>query len=185
MALLRENDEYIKADLVNYRVERGMIIVPLFYYKDKETRQYEKDNGENIKQFHAKISQYIDGLQAEINQYLMDKYPDAQTSDDFYKYEQEINADKRLQDKCERLRRIVAEYEYICDKLGAKDTDEVDLTDIELFNSFGFNSEWLEHPIVIVRIGSANIGYFGDKEINGNLIYTLMKERMPNTIDEI
>lgn len=185
MALIRENNEYIKADLVNYYIDHGMIIVPLLYYKDKETRQYEKENGENIALFHTKVGEYINDLQEEINQYLRDKYPDAQTSEDFLKYEDEINNDTKLMAKCERIRSIVDEYQFISCKLENVETDEVELRHIRLFNSLGFNKEWLNHPIIIVRRGSVNIGYYGDNEIDGHLIYTLLKERVPNTIDEI
>ena len=185
MAVIRENQEYVKADLLNFVVQSGELIISLRFYKDKSHREYEKKYENDIKEFHLKVSNYLESLQNEINAILKTICPDAVSSQDFEKFSKEIESNEELQNKSKYLSEFADEYSKILDILEGKSQEEINEEQLQVFESFGLNQDWLKNPIIIVREGYVNIGSIEGKVLNGQNIYTMLKEVMPNTVDDI
>lgn len=59
------------------------------------------------------------------------------------------------------------------------------LTNLEMFKSLGFEESWLYNPIIIVRRAVINVGDVGNMHLDGQTIYNLLKNKIPNTSDDL
>ena len=185
MAIIRKNEEYVKIELDKYVINNGQLSVPLIFYKSKEHRQFEKLHGNNIDNFIKKATAYIDNIQTDISNYLKTICPNAETSEEYMQYASIITNDLHLQQLCSQLKSINEEYYMIKSILAGESIQVGILTNLEIFKSLGFEESWLYNPIIIVRRAVINVGDVGNMHLDGQTIYNLLKNKIPNTSDDL
>lgn len=186
MALIRNNNEYLKIDYANcYMDNMNNVQVPIIYYKDISHRIFEKENADKIYKFIKNGNEYIDELDKSLNDYLKVLCPNAEEFDDYSKYYFILENDQLLNEKLTILNSISEEFDYIQSVLNGDFPHNKIISNVELFKSLGFEENWLENPIIITRKAVINVGKINEQNFGGETIYPLLKEKMPNTIDDL
>lgn len=184
MAVIRENGEYARIDIENCKIDNGKLLVPVIFYKDKNSRIFEKENKNQINLFMQAVNNYIKTMQQNIKSYINQTYPIITSDEDYKKYADILNNDENINLKVKQLTSIVKEINKLDLFLNGTEIDISDLENINLFITLGFNKNWLNNQISIIRQLIINVG-----EINSNYttkdIYIKLKDKMLNTIDDV
>ena len=186
MAVIRKNEEYVKALINKAYIENGNLIVPLVFYKNKSARQFEKDNEEEIKDFFQKIENYTSSLQLRILEILTTLCHGTVNQEQCVRYAEEIANDSTYNELANEYKLIIEDFEEIKKYLNSEQNEEIQLRNKDFFIEMGLKAEWLENPIIIVRTGSVNIGVVSvETKIDGETIYSMLKTKMPDLEDDL
>lgn len=186
MALIRQNEEYVRAIWDKYEINNGQLSIPVVFYKSKSHRDFEKINIDKISIFKNNVDNYVNYLESNIHNSLKIICPNVTNPADYQQFSEVIEEDITLKEQRQQLRLFIEDYEKIKDVLkGEKQLLLSEIHNIEIFKSLGLDDAWLASPVIIERRAIINIGTIGNLQPSGQVIYGLLKEKIPNTTDDL
>lgn len=185
MALVRNNNEYVKIELDKYYIENGQVLVPVTFYQDASHRIFEKENKDKILSFIQKATNHIELLQNNLDNYLKTLCPNATTPKDYQQYATLLNNDTMLNQLQTQLNSFYEEFDRIQSILTGDSPNDQIFVNLDLFKSLGLEENWLNNPIIVTRKAIINVGTVEGATPSGDTIYRLLKLKMPNTIDDL
>lgn len=178
MALL-QNGKYFKADLSNYRVENGNLFINCVIYKDKQSRDFEKENSDNIKKFKENVKKYIQELDLMFTNKLKEINFDF-TMTDVEKFKDIVNSNEYLKQIYELAQTTSLDYDSVLKRLSGEYSE---IKDIEALKRLGLDENWFNYPIYIDGQVEINVGQISGEVINGENVYNKLKNYIQNTTD--
>lgn len=178
MALL-QNGKYFRADLSNYRVENGNLFINCIIYRDKQSRDFEKENADKIKIFKDNVTKYMQELELSFTNKLKEIDFDF-TMNDVEKFIDIVNNNERLKGMYNLAQTMHTDYLAVLKRLSG---EYAEIQDIQALKDFGLDEEWFDNPIYVDGQVEINVGSIIGETINGENFYNKLKNYIQDTTD--